>query len=123
MTKGLKTPAFWLGALATAVAAAMGAGAVDGGMVGAGLTLMGSALGAAGYTTWRSFKKAEAGAKAPWKTSEFWLTLATAMIGGLTTFGVFADGSLGARLLGLAAMVLSSLGYAVKPGPAPAPKA
>ncbi len=117
MTKGFKTPAFWLGALATAVAAMMGSGALDGGSVAAGATLVASALGAAGYTAWRTFKKAD-GTKPAWRTSEFWLSIATAVVGGLYASGVFADGSTATKVMGFAAMALSALGYSVtKPAP------
>jgi hypothetical protein len=44
-------------------------------------------------------------------TTEFALNLAAAVVGALLASGVLADGSLYARLAGMAAMVLSSLGY------------
>lgn len=120
MTKGFKTPAFWLGALTTAVAAMMGSGALDGGSVAAGATLVASALGAAGYTAWRTFKKVDAGSKPAWRTSEFWLSIATVVIGGLYASGVFADGGTASKVIGFAAMLLAAMGYTI---PKPTSKA
>lgn len=49
--------------------------------------------------------------KPGWKTSEAWFALAANIVGFLLVSGIFADGSIYVRLLGMAAMVLSSLGY------------
>lgn len=62
----------------------------------------------------------EAAAPAPhkpgWKTTEFWLTLVSTVVGALMTSGLIADGSQGAKIVGLAAMVLGTMGYSVSRG-------
>jgi len=49
--------------------------------------------------------------KAGWKTTEFWFSLVTAIVGGLLSSGIFPESSTSMKLLGLAAMILSGLGY------------
>ena len=55
----------------------------------------------------------ETPAKPGWKTSEFWLTLVANFVGACFASGVIAEGTTWGKLLGLAAMVLSTLGYTV----------
>ena len=54
--------------------------------------------------------------KSGYKTSEFWLTAAAAIVGLLMSAGVFADASIWAKGLGLAAAALASAGYSVARG-------
>lgn len=112
---GWKTSGFWLGLAATVAAALAGSGAVDTGTPASGVALVISALGAAGFTAWRLFKKSEDPKKPAWKTSEFWLSCAAVAVSALFAAGVFADGSTGAQIVGFVAMALSALGYTVKP--------
>ncbi len=48
-----------------------------------------------------------------WKTSEFWLTTAAQIIGALMASGVITDGGLPDKIIGVAAMLLTTLGYQV----------
>lgn len=52
-------------------------------------------------------------AKPGYKTSEFWLSLAAALLGAALTAGLFPDTSPWAKILGVFASVLSALGYTV----------
>lgn len=49
--------------------------------------------------------------KPGWQTSEFWLSLAPQLIGAVLASGAVAGSDTVTRLLGLAASVLSALGY------------
>jgi hypothetical protein len=51
--------------------------------------------------------------KPGYKTTEFWLSFATLCIGAAFASGVFPSESQGDKILGLAATVLSALGYTV----------
>lgn len=107
---GFKTPAFWLAVVAT-VAGAFGAAGADIGQTGSAVALIGASLAAAGYTALRTFKKAEVGAKPAWKTSEFWLSIAAAVVSALYASGVVSAGGTAERVVGVVAMVLTALGY------------
>jgi hypothetical protein len=112
-TPGYKTLAFY----ATLVMTAFGALAASGSDIG-GLGVVGfviTSLAAAGYTGWRKFVKAEAGAKPAYKTTEFWLSIAASIVAGLYASGIFASGTQGDKIIGFAAAVLATLGYTIKP--------
>ena len=51
--------------------------------------------------------------KPGYKTTEFWLTVSASIVGLAFASGVFPSESAGDKFLGLAAMVLASLGYSV----------
>lgn len=51
--------------------------------------------------------------KPGWQTTEFWLSTAAKLLGILFAAGIIGDGTLAARIAGLAAMVLTALGYSV----------
>lgn len=51
--------------------------------------------------------------KPGWKTTEFYLASAAKLLGVLFASGLVGDGSLAARIAGLAAMALTALGYSV----------
>jgi hypothetical protein len=51
--------------------------------------------------------------KPGWKTTEFWLSFAATVVGFCFASGAFPAESSGEKILGLAAIVLSSLGYTV----------
>ena len=51
--------------------------------------------------------------KPGWKTTEFWLALVAKLLGALFAAGMLGDGSEVSRVAGLAAIVLTSLGYSV----------
>ena len=54
--------------------------------------------------------------KPGYKTTEFWLSLAAAIVGALLASGAFEDGSAVARLLGVVASALAAIGYAASRG-------
>jgi hypothetical protein len=54
--------------------------------------------------------------KPGYRSSEFWLTVASNIIGALMASGILADGSSWSRLVGMAAMVLAGMGYSVSRG-------
>lgn len=51
--------------------------------------------------------------KPGYKTSEFWLSLAAIIVGAAFASNVFPSESSGDKVLGLAATVLTTLGYTV----------
>ena len=51
--------------------------------------------------------------KPGYKTTEFWLAVAASVVGFMFAADIFPADSQGEKFLGLAAMVLSSLGYTV----------
>jgi hypothetical protein len=51
--------------------------------------------------------------KAGYKTTEFWLSVAAMIVGALFASGIFPVESTGEKILGLAATVLTALGYQV----------
>jgi len=51
--------------------------------------------------------------KTGYKTTEFWMSLAAVIIGGLMASGLFSDDSFMAKAIGLIAGALASLGYTV----------
>ena len=51
--------------------------------------------------------------KPGWKTTEFWLSCAAIVVGALFASGAVAPDSSADKLLGLAATVLTTLGYTV----------
>jgi hypothetical protein len=61
----------------------------------------------------QSTRAAAAPLKAGWKTSEFWLTMGANIIGALMASGIIVEGTIWGKAIGLAAMVLSTLGYQV----------
>lgn len=126
MKPGFKTVAFWGGALASLLALTFGGEilSLDGSAGKIAATIAG-ALGASGYTAWRRYVKPSDSTKAPIKTTEFWLTAASVLVGALYMSGVFEASDLGGKVLGSLAMILGAMGYAVPKelGAGPAPKA
>lgn len=51
--------------------------------------------------------------KPGWRTSEFWLTLAASVLGAAFASGAIGEGGTLAKVLGLAATILTTLGYTV----------
>lgn len=51
--------------------------------------------------------------KPGWKTTEFWLSLAAKLLGAAFATGLIGDGGEVARIAGIAAIVLTTLGYQV----------
>ncbi len=51
--------------------------------------------------------------KPGYKTTEFWLTLAATVVGALMASGVIVEGTTWGKVVGVAAMILSALGYQV----------
>lgn len=115
MKPGYKTFAFWGGALASLVALLFGGEIIspEAGVVGKIVATVAAALAAGGYTAWRRYVKPSDETKSPIKTTEFWLTSASVLVGALYMSGVFSAGGTGDRALGVVAMILGSLGYAV----------
>lgn len=112
---GYKTFTFWGAALATVLTAlgASGAHFMASGVFASVYALLASAVGAAGYATWRAFAKSEDPAKPAYKTTEFWLSLASVIVGGLVASGAFASGGLADKAIAGAAALLAALGYGV----------
>jgi hypothetical protein len=54
--------------------------------------------------------------KPGWKTTEFWLSLIAKGLGGAYAAGLIGDGTTLSRIAGLAAVVLTYLGYSVSRG-------
>jgi len=54
--------------------------------------------------------------KPGYKTTEFWLTSAAAVLGLLFASGVISDGSQIDKVLGMASTVLAGMGYSVSRG-------
>ena len=54
--------------------------------------------------------------KPGYKTTECWLTSAAALLGLLFASGVISDGSQIDKVLGMAATVLSGMGYSISRG-------
>jgi len=54
--------------------------------------------------------------KAGWKTTEFWLSTIAMTISMVYASGALTAGSVAERVIGIAAMVLASLGYSVSRG-------
>lgn len=54
--------------------------------------------------------------KPGYKTTEFWLTSVAALLGLLFASGAISDGSQIDKVLGMAATVLSGMGYSVSRG-------
>lgn len=59
---------------------------------------------------------AEAKSKPGYKTTEFWLTVVATAVGFALTSGLIGEGSQVEKLLGMAAQVLSTMGYSVSRG-------
>ena len=51
-----------------------------------------------------------------YKTTEFWLGIAAVVISAVLAAGIVPDGSLVGKLIGIASVVLTSLGYTVSRG-------
>lgn len=113
MKPGYKTLSFYAALVLTVFGAFAASGHDVGGLGVIGFVI--TSLGAAGYTAWRQFKKSDDPKKPAWKTTEFWLTVAAALVAGVYASGVFVEGSQGAKVLAFVASVLAMLGYSVKP--------
>jgi hypothetical protein len=83
---------------------------MEGGMLGSAIATIAAALGAAGYSSARAFAKGKNG-KPAYKTTEFWLSAGAVVVGALMAAGVFADGSMPAKIVGVGASLLGSMGY------------
>lgn len=114
MTPGYRTPAFWLGTVATLLAAVLASGLVyEPGHISGSLTLILSTLGAMGYTAWRTWQKAGEPGKRPWRTTEFWLNVSATLVSVLYLSGIVSTGSVGDHVLGFVAALLTTAGYGV----------
>ena len=54
--------------------------------------------------------------KPGFKTSEFWLASAASLLGMLYASGAISDGGTASKIVGFAALALSTLGYSVSRG-------
>jgi hypothetical protein len=109
---GYKTPQFWLAALTSIGAAVMASGASLG-VAASAVALAVSGLTAAGYAAVRAFQKSGDPTKPAWKTSEFWLSIAAAVLSVLYASGVISDGSRLDQVVGAASALLAMAGYQV----------
>lgn len=109
---GYKTIGFWLTAITTAGAAVAASGAGLG-AVESMVALIISGLSAAGYAAFRAFKKSDDATKPAWKTTEFWLSIATAVISLVYASGVVSDGGTLDKVIGFGVALLAMAGYQV----------
>ena len=54
--------------------------------------------------------------KSGYKTTEFWLTVVATILGLLFASGVISEGSEVDKILGMAATILTSMGYSISRG-------
>lgn len=109
---GYRTLGFYLAVLATLGSAFYASGTAPGaveGYVAAGLT----GLAAVGYAAFRAFKKSADATKPAWKTTEFWLSLASAACSIAYASGAFAETSMTGKVVGVVAGLLAMVGYQV----------
>ncbi len=109
---GYKTVSFWLASIATLGAAMMASGAGLG-STASSIALLVSGLGAAGYAAYRAFAKSADPAKPAYKTSEFWLSVVTALISILYASGLVSVGGTLEQVIGFASALLALAGYQV----------
>lgn len=109
---GIKTAGFWLAAIAT-VGAALTASGAGLGSLESGIAMVFSGLTAAGYAAFRAFKKSEDPTKPAWKTTEFWLSIAAAVVSIAYASGLVSDGGTAEKIVGGIAALLAMAGYQV----------
>ncbi len=114
MQPGYKTVGFWASAAATVLAAFTASGAVgDGSLAAQAAATVGAALVAAGYSSLRAFAKGADG-KPAWKSTEFWMTAAAAIVAVMGASGAMASDTMLARVVSGAAGILAALGYGAR---------
>ncbi len=111
-TPGYKTAHFWLATLAT-LGAAFVAGGAGLGSAASGVALIMGGLTAAGYAAFRAFKKSDDTTKPAYKTTEFWLSVVSAIVSASYASGVISAGGTSEKIVGVVAMLLAALGYGV----------
>lgn len=109
---GFKTLGFYLAMLATLGSALIASGA-DVGAVGSAVAAGVTGLTAAGYAAFRAFKKSADPTKPAWKTTEFWLSIAAALLSVAYASGLVSDGGTVEKIVGIGASLLAMLGYQV----------
>jgi hypothetical protein len=119
---GYKTIGFYLTALATVLGALVASGALaETGAIMNAIGFIIPALATARYSSVRQFEKAGEGEKPSWKTTEFWLTVAFAIVSLLAMTGAFAADSTAGKIIAGAASILAMLGYGARASLPPLP--
>lgn len=116
---GYKTTEFWLTCLAQVVSGLYASGAIgDGTAIARILGVIASMLVAAGYTLSRGVAKSGSAepTKPGWKTTEFWLTLASTAVALATGSGAVMGGTVLGKVIEIATTVLGLLGYVTSRG-------
>lgn len=114
MTPGFRNPRFYIVAVLTLLSALAGSGAVpSGGALEGGLGFILSALLATGYASVRAFAKGVDG-KPAWRSSEFWLSLAAAVVCLVQASGAWSENDKFVGALGFIATALAAAGYGAR---------
>lgn len=118
MKEKLRSTEFWFSLLSIIVGGLVGAGVLGDGTIYARIGGWGvTALGSMGYTYARTLAKSTEGAmKAGWKTSEFWKSLAAALIVWLQSSQLIPADSKWADVLGQSIALLPVGAYMVSRG-------
>ena len=109
---GYKTLGFYLAILAT-VGSALFASGAGLGQAATVVSLGVTGLAAVGYAAFRAFKKSADPAKPSWKTTEFWLSCASATLSIAYASGMIHDGSTLAKVVAAVPGLLAMAGYQV----------
>jgi len=111
---GIKTVSFWLATLVTVVTYLLGSDVLAGGRDAQVASLVISALGAIGYTSYRAWVKKDNDTRRAWRTTEFWLSAAAALCAVLYASGQFGPGTGAGKALGAIVAILAAAGYGVQ---------
>jgi len=111
---GFKTVAFWLASLTTVLTYLLGSDVLAGGRDAQVASLVISALGAIGYTSYRAWVKKDGDTRRAWRTTEFWLSAAAALCAVLYASGEFGPGTGAGKALGAIVAILAAAGYGVQ---------
>lgn len=114
MTPTYKKPAFWIVAALSLLSALGASGAVPGGgLLDGGIGFVLSALVATGYASVRAFSKGADG-KPAYKSTEFYLSCAAAVVCILGASGAWAEQSAVGQALGFIGAALAAAGYTAR---------
>jgi len=111
---GIRTVSFWLAAIVTVVTYLLGSDVLAGGRDAQVASLVISALGAIGYTSYRAWIKKDGDTRRSWQTTEFWLSAAAALCAVLYASGEFGPGTGAGKALGAIVAILAAAGYGVQ---------
>lgn len=112
---GYQTSEFYLALAAVLVGGVVASGAVpSAGPIGQGAGALVSVLAALGYTASRTWAKVTPGKG--WRSTEYWLSAAAAVVGILLTSDAFPSTGTVGKVLGLVSTVLAAMGYSAARG-------